>query len=72
MVSNWELSCKTCGHSFTFGEIEDTLENYFLPLRPSFPREGLLRECPSCLETPRYAPFELSYKPSENPSNEYC
>jgi hypothetical protein len=37
-MANWALNCKACGRSFTFADIEDTLENYFLPAKPLFPR----------------------------------
>ncbi len=61
-MSNWGLKCRECGHSFTFAEIEDTLENYFLPARPQFPEEGLLRECPYCLTKVTYFRNELTYR----------
>jgi hypothetical protein len=27
---------------------DDDLQNYYLPLRPAFPEEGLEIECPNC------------------------
>jgi hypothetical protein len=61
-MPNWGLKCKLCGHSFTLAEIEDTLENYYLPIRPVFPKEGLLRECPVCFSRLTYLPTELFYR----------
>ncbi len=61
-MSNWALKCKQCGSPFTFAEIEDTLENYFLPARPVLPKEGLLQECPSCLTKLSYLSTELIYR----------
>jgi hypothetical protein len=34
-MPNWGVKCEQCGHSFTFAEIEDTLENYFLSAKPT-------------------------------------
>jgi hypothetical protein len=61
-MSNWGLKCRECGHSFSFSEIEDTLENYYLPVRPIFPKEGLLRECPVCFSKRVYLSTELFYR----------
>jgi hypothetical protein len=60
-MSNWALKCKVCGNPFTFAEIEDTLENFFLPARLVVPREGVL-QCPFCLTKLTYLPTELVYR----------
>jgi hypothetical protein len=61
-MANWELKCEQCGRSFTFAEIEDTLENYYLPARPNFPNEGLSLECPHCLTKFTYFRNDLAYR----------
>jgi hypothetical protein len=61
-MPNWGLKCKQCSHTFTFAEIEDTLENYYVPVKPVFPKEGLLKECPHCAFKFRYLPHELFYR----------
>jgi hypothetical protein len=61
-MSNWGVKCKQCGHSFSFAEIEDALENYYLPPKPVFPKEGVLRECPSCFSKLQYLPADLFYR----------
>jgi hypothetical protein len=61
-MPNWDLKCEQCGNSFMFVEIEDTLENYFFPVKPVFPKEGLLRECPYCASKSTYMLHELFYR----------
>jgi hypothetical protein len=58
----WGLACKGCGQLFKHSEIEDTLENRFLPLRPRLPLEGATSECPSCKAKFSYATYELRYQ----------
>ncbi len=62
-MSNWEIKCKQCGHSFTFEKIKDMLENYYFLVKPKFPKEGLLRECPFCFSRLAYLPIELCSAP---------
>lgn len=62
MVASWVLNCPLCNTEFTHSEIGSTLEDYYLPLRPTFPSGGLSIECPNCKEASLFQQNELTYR----------
>jgi hypothetical protein len=61
-MSHWALSCKNCGEVFAYSPIADTLDNYFIPLPPEFPPQGLECECPRCKANATYQRTDLRYR----------
>lgn len=51
-MASWGLACKNCHAVFTHSQIPNTLADYYLPIRPEFPPDGLERECPNCKARP--------------------
>jgi DNA-directed RNA polymerase subunit RPC12/RpoP len=61
-MANWGLKCKRCGVIFTHSRIGETLTDYFVPLKPELPTEGLELECPHCKTKSIYLRNDLTYK----------
>ena len=61
-MASWSLACKNCNKAFAYSEIGDTLSEFFIPLRPEFPPEGVERECPHCKDKAIYQRNELTYR----------
>jgi hypothetical protein len=63
------LVCKNCHKAFAYSKIGNTLGDFFLPLRPEIPPEGVECECPNCKVQAIYQRNELRYQ-SEAKSGE--
>lgn len=61
-MASWGLACKNCHAVFTHSQIPNTLADYYLPIRPEFPPDGLERECPNCKITSTYQRSELTFR----------
>ena len=61
-MASWALTCKNCRAVFTYSQISETLADYFMPMRPEFPKEGLEHECPYCETKSTYKRHELVYR----------
>jgi hypothetical protein len=61
-MASWALGCKNCGKDFTYSQIDDTLQDFFVPLRPQLPPEGEEREGPNCKARATYKRNELTYQ----------
>jgi hypothetical protein len=61
-MSCWALVCKNCGEVFAYSPIADTLVNFFVPLPPDFPPQGLECECASCKAKFTYQRMDLRYR----------
>jgi DNA-directed RNA polymerase subunit RPC12/RpoP len=60
-MATWELQCPNCKNKFAYMRItDDDLENYYLPLRPIFPEDGLEVECPDCSFKAVYQRYALT------------
>jgi hypothetical protein len=62
LMANWILNCRHCGQSFSVFQIGDSLSDYFFPVKPKFPPEGMLCECPDCKIVSIYRESELRYE----------
>jgi hypothetical protein len=61
-MESWTLVCKNCHKAFAYSKIGNTLGDFFLPLRPEIPPEGVERECPNCKVHAIYQRNELRYQ----------
>jgi len=61
-MASWALACKNCRKVFTYSRISDTLADYYLPTRPTFPPSGVERECPRCKSKFTYQRSELTFQ----------
>lgn len=62
-MSRWVLVCRVCDEEFTQAVVKETsLENLHLPLRPRFPKGGLMAKCPHCEVESVYQQQDLQYR----------
>ena len=62
-MASWVLQCQHCSRVFTQSQIrEKKLIDYFVPLKPELPPEGLELECPHCKAKSIYLPNDLRYE----------
>jgi DNA-directed RNA polymerase subunit RPC12/RpoP len=61
-MASWVLKCPNCSSGFTHSQVEDTLENFFLASKPTFPDDGETLDCPHCGHTATYQQTDLSYR----------
>ncbi len=62
-MASWVLTYKKCDEVFSYSHVgEETLFDYFLPLRPDFTPEGTECECPNCKVKSTYQSTELRYQ----------
>jgi hypothetical protein len=59
-VDSRDFRCKQCNRWFVHAAIEDTFENFYFPVRPTIPKEGLLKACPHCGHESVYQRHELT------------
>jgi DNA-directed RNA polymerase subunit RPC12/RpoP len=64
-VASWVLNCAHCKQDLAKFAIEDTVENYFFPLKPDFPEGGKKFECPYCDHKATYQRTDLNYMPDD-------
>ena len=62
-MAAWGFTCANCNKQFAQFEIEDTVENYFFPEKPDFPKGGKEFECPNCGHKAMYQRIDLAYMP---------
>jgi DNA-directed RNA polymerase subunit RPC12/RpoP len=60
-MAAWGFTCANCGKKFAEFHIEDTLESYFFPVKPDFPKGGKEFECPNCSHNAKYQRTDLDY-----------
>lgn len=70
-MASWVFVCKNCSSAFTHSEVGETLSDYFLPVRPEVPPEGVERQCPSCKFKSTYTRADLRYQ-SESKGRAHC
>jgi uncharacterized protein YbaR (Trm112 family) len=62
-MASWMLSCPECNGEFKYSEIEPgKLIDFYLPMKPAFPKEGTLVECPHCKKSSLTYQHQLFYK----------
>ena len=61
-MASWALRCPNCHSMFTHAPVEDTLENFYIPAKPTFPVGGKSLDCPHCGHTHRYQEIDLIYQ----------
>jgi DNA-directed RNA polymerase subunit RPC12/RpoP len=47
-MASWVLECPNCKSVFAHAKIDDNFANYFLALKPEFPKSGQPLDCPNC------------------------
>jgi hypothetical protein len=62
VMASWLLTCKQCSQVFTHSQVSQRLVDYFFSEKPTFPQEGLERECPNCKTKAVYQRNELKYE----------
>jgi DNA-directed RNA polymerase subunit RPC12/RpoP len=62
LVAAWGLRCRNCGSTFVHSQIEDTIENYYFPPRPTVPDDGIKIDCPHCGENATYLSKDFVYQ----------
>jgi DNA-directed RNA polymerase subunit RPC12/RpoP len=62
-MAAWGLSCPICNHRLAQFAIEDTLQSFFFPRKPDFPKGGKTLECPNCGYNGTYQRTDLVYLP---------
>jgi uncharacterized protein YbaR (Trm112 family) len=62
-MAAWVLACPDCKGEFQHAKIDDrTLLDYFHPIKPVFPHEGLAVVCPSCTHETVFNRHQLVYR----------
>ncbi len=62
-MPSWVLQCVNCKNRFEYAAINTAgLLNYFQPLKPEFPPEGIPVLCPQCGQRATYHRHELTYR----------
>jgi DNA-directed RNA polymerase subunit RPC12/RpoP len=62
-MASWMLGCTGCKRTFPHSKIEDSkAEDYFFPVKPTFPPEGLEMKCPHCGQMNSYQRSDLVYQ----------
>jgi rRNA maturation endonuclease Nob1 len=62
-MASWVLKCTNCNSIFPHSKIKEGLENYFLPIKPTFPEGGQSMDCPHCGHSAKYQTSDLRYQP---------
>lgn len=62
-MAAWALSCANCNLRLADFAIEDTVEGYFFPAKPDFPKDGKEFECLNCGHKAVYQKTDLKYIP---------
>jgi DNA-directed RNA polymerase subunit RPC12/RpoP len=60
-MAAWGFTCANCNKQFSQFRIEDTVEGYFFPAKPDFPKGGKEFTCPYCGHKPKYQRTDLDY-----------
>ena len=62
-MSQWMLTCSTCGEDFPHSSIPENagFDQLDLPHKPDFPPSGLALVCPNCGESAIYQRHDLVY-----------
>jgi DNA-directed RNA polymerase subunit RPC12/RpoP len=59
-MAAWVFTCANCDKQLAQFEIENTVENYFFPEKPDFPKGGKEFECPNCGHKAMYQRSDLA------------
>ena len=62
VMAAWGITCLNCNRQFALFNIEDDLENLYLPVKPDLPRGGKEFACPHCGHKATYQQTDLFYK----------
>jgi hypothetical protein len=62
-MAAWVLNCPICNLRLAQFAIEDTLDSYFFPKKPDFPKGDKEFECPNCGHKGTYQQTDLVYIP---------
>jgi DNA-directed RNA polymerase subunit RPC12/RpoP len=61
-MASWQLTCLNCEREFTHSVIANNLDNYYLPIKPDFPEDGMEFRCPHCGNKSTYQRTDLTFK----------
>jgi DNA-directed RNA polymerase subunit RPC12/RpoP len=61
-MASWGLRCPNCNSTFTHSQVEDTLANFYIPAKPTFPVGGETLDCPHCGHNHLYQETDLIYQ----------
>jgi hypothetical protein len=62
-MAAWHLYCRSCNQRLAQFNIEDDLENLYLPARPDLLKGGQEYECPTCGDKVTYLQTDVFYTP---------
>jgi DNA-directed RNA polymerase subunit RPC12/RpoP len=62
-MSQWILTCSTCGKDFPHSSMHEnlTFSKLVLLRKPEFPSDGLVLDCPHCGKSATYQHYDLLY-----------
>jgi DNA-directed RNA polymerase subunit RPC12/RpoP len=60
-MAAWGVTCLNCNRQFAQFNIEDDLENLYLPVKPDLPKGGKELACPHCGHKATYQQTDLFY-----------
>ena len=60
-MAAWGVTCLNCNRQFAQFNIEDDLENLYLPVKPDLPKGGQELACPHCGHKATYQHTDLFY-----------
>jgi C4-type Zn-finger protein len=63
-MARWVFSCPICKNEFTYSEIprKIRLADYYLPVKPELPTQGVQLDCPSCKRPTTFFRHQLMYR----------
>ncbi|MGA2810120.1 MAG: hypothetical protein ABSG16_01880 [Candidatus Acidiferrum sp.] len=62
-MASWVLECLNCNQKFEYSKISASgLINYFQPLKPEMPPDGVQMQCPNCGQNGQYFRHQLTYR----------
>jgi DNA-directed RNA polymerase subunit RPC12/RpoP len=61
VMAAWGITCLNCNRQFVQFNIEDDLENLYLPVKPDLPKGGKELACPHCGRKATYQRTDLFY-----------
>ena len=60
-MAAWGITCLNCNRQFAQFNIQDDLENLYLPVKPDLPKGGKELACPHCGHKATYQRTDLFY-----------
>jgi hypothetical protein len=62
-MPSWVLVCHECKADFKTWQIDDRkLVNFLFPMKPTFPIDGIVTQCPNCKHDGIYQATDLRYR----------